>query len=66
MSNRWLAIVVVLAGLAGAAGYYLYSRREVPAAATADGARQQGMVVPAPSRQLVATVPDFTIEDRDG
>lgn len=66
MSNRWLAIVVVLAGLAGAAGY-LYSRREAPAAATLGGARQQGVAVPVPpSRQLVATVPDFTLEDREG
>jgi thiol-disulfide isomerase/thioredoxin len=67
VSNRWLGIVVVLAGLAGAAGYYLYSRREVPAAVTLGGARPQGVAVPAPpARQLVATVPDFTLEDREG
>jgi thiol-disulfide isomerase/thioredoxin len=64
MNGRTLLIVALLAGLAGAAGYYLMSRPE-PAAATA---------VPSPAppeatstaRQLVATLPDVRLADRDG
>jgi thiol-disulfide isomerase/thioredoxin len=67
VSGRTLVIVGLLAGLAGAAGYYLLSRPE-PAAATAVPTPvppQAGSAAP-PARQLVATLPDVRLADRDG
>jgi thiol-disulfide isomerase/thioredoxin len=67
VSNPWLALVILLAGLTGAAAYYLYSRHDAPVTETLAGAHDDGTAAnPAPSRQLVASVPDFTLADRDG
>jgi len=62
MSSRWLALIVVMAGLAGAAGYLLYARHAQPVASHA-GASAPSAVAP---RTLVATVPEFVLGDRDG
>ena len=62
MNGKVVALLVTVAALAGAGGYYLYSQREVPttpAPAVAEPA-------PAPALALAATIPDFQLADREG
>jgi thiol-disulfide isomerase/thioredoxin len=69
MSGRTLVIVALLAGAAGAAGYYFLLRPQPDATASAPAP-----TAPAPAaesaapvaRQLAATIPDFTLVDREG
>jgi thiol-disulfide isomerase/thioredoxin len=67
MNGKALAAFVVAAGLAGAAGYYVYSRSVT---ATAPNAAEPAAIAvapnPAPAARLAATVPEFTLTDRDG
>jgi thiol-disulfide isomerase/thioredoxin len=62
MNGKVIALLVTVAALAGAGGYYLYSQRgaaTAPAPAAAEPA-------PAPPLTLAATVPDFQLADREG
>jgi thiol-disulfide isomerase/thioredoxin len=67
VNGRSLAAVVIIAGLAGAAGYYVYSTRSpvAPAAEALPGSATAPATLPTPA-QLVATVPDFKLADRVG
>ena len=64
MSGRLVALVLLLAGLAGAAGYYVYARPDMRVAPRAPLASQASPA--APERRLVSTVPEFTLTDREG
>jgi len=64
MSGRIVALVVLLAGLAGAAGYYVYARPDTRVGPRAPLASQASPA--APGRRLVSTVPEFTLTDRNG
>ena len=62
MNGKVVALLVTVAALAGAGGYYLYSQRgaaTAPAPAAAEPA-------PAPALALAATIPDFQLADREG
>ena len=64
MNGRIVTLVLVIAALAGAGGYYVYSRRAAPAV----GAPTEQVPDPAavPALTLAATVPDFKLADREG
>ena len=68
MNGKVLAAVVVLAGLAGAAGFYFLSRHEPPATETL--AHEAATAIPpetaAGPARLAETVPDFQLADRAG
>lgn len=64
MNTRALVLVVVLAGLAGAGGYYLYAQRESPAASAPSA--PPPTPDPAPALALASTVPHFQLADREG
>jgi peroxiredoxin len=68
VNGKVLASVIVLAGLAGAAGYYLVSRHEPPAAEkqAQDAATATPPEAAAEPARLAETVPDFQLADRDG
>lgn len=67
MNSRTLIVIAALAGLAGAAGYYLVVKPraaapvvvEAPVPTTAEPAA-------APKMQLAAVVPEFKLADREG
>ncbi|MGB7739042.1 MAG: TlpA disulfide reductase family protein [Steroidobacteraceae bacterium] len=67
MNSRTLIVIAALAGLAGAAGYYLVVKPratapavvETPAPATLEPAA-------APKLQLAAVIPEFKLADREG
>jgi thiol-disulfide isomerase/thioredoxin len=65
MSGRTLVIAALLAGLAGAAGYYFLLRPQPATTASAPAATPTPAAEPA-ARQLAATIPDFTLMDREG
>ena len=63
--NRWTVIVIVVAaGLAGAAGYWLVGRQDpaVPVVTAPSGTA----ALPAAPPRLAETVPDFRLLDRAG
>jgi thiol-disulfide isomerase/thioredoxin len=68
VNGKVLAAVVVLAGLAGAAGFYFLSRHEPPATETL--AHEAATAIPpetaAGPARLAETVPDFQLADRAG
>jgi thiol-disulfide isomerase/thioredoxin len=64
MNGKLIALVVVMAALAGAGGYYVYSRHEA-SAVTARPAPGPSAAT-APALTLAATVPDFRLADREG
>lgn len=61
MNGRSLAVAVVLAGLAGAAGYHLYTRQQAPAVPVLAPSS-----APAAPARLAETVPEFQLADRNG
>jgi thiol-disulfide isomerase/thioredoxin len=62
MNGKVVALLVTVAALAGAGGYYLYSQREVPTTPAPAAAEP----APAPALALAATIPDFQLADREG
>jgi thiol-disulfide isomerase/thioredoxin len=69
MSGRTLVVIALVAGLAGAAGYYLLARPDTAPVADAPGlepatAAQEPAV--EPTAQLAAVIPEFRLADRDG
>jgi thiol-disulfide isomerase/thioredoxin len=69
MSSRTVVVIAVLAGLAGAAGYYLLARpdsapvEEAPGSEPATAAQEPAA---APRAQLATVIPEFKLADRDG
>jgi thiol-disulfide isomerase/thioredoxin len=61
MNGKVLAVVLVAAGLAGAAGYHFYTQRQAPAVPALAPSS-----APAAPAQLAATVPHFQLADREG
>jgi thiol-disulfide isomerase/thioredoxin len=59
VNGRLVALVVAVAALAGAGGYYVYSRHGAPA----EPAPAAGT---APALTLATTIPDFQLADREG
>ena len=64
MTGKFLAAIVVAAGLAGAAGYYFYATR-VPVAPAAESLQAPPADANMASK-LAATVPEFKLADRSG
>jgi thiol-disulfide isomerase/thioredoxin len=64
MNGKLVALVVVLAALAGAAGYYVYSQRVAPAVTRPSAPAPAAAT--APALTLAATIPDFQLADREG
>ena len=70
MNGRTLVVTALLAGLAGAAGYYFLV--EPRPAATAAGSALEAPAAPAaapattPAPQLASVIPDFRLADREG
>ena len=66
MSGRTLLVAALLAGFAGAAGYYFLIEPR-PAASTADlDIEVPAAPVAAPAPQLASVIPDFRLADREG
>ena len=67
MNSRTLMLIAVVAGLAGAAGYYIVSRPSAPGPSVAE-AQAPAAAAPAsaPGTQLAGVIPEFTLADRDG
>jgi len=66
MNGRTLVVVALLAGLAGAAGYYFLVQPRP--AATAAGSALELPAAPAttPAPQLASVIPDFRLADSEG
>jgi thiol-disulfide isomerase/thioredoxin len=66
MNARIVLLVVALAGLAGAGGYYLYAQRETPTATASTATPPEQATDSPPPLTLAATVPHFQLADREG
>jgi thiol-disulfide isomerase/thioredoxin len=69
MSSRTIVIIALLAGLAGAAGYYFMARPgTAPVAAPPVAEPATAVQEPAaePTAQLATVIPEFKLADRDG
>ena len=69
MSSRTIVIIALLAGLAGAAGYYFMARpgtAPVAAPPVAEPATAVQEPTTAPKAQLATVIPEFKLADRDG
>jgi thiol-disulfide isomerase/thioredoxin len=68
MSLRTIVVVALLAGLAGATGYYLLTRPNHTPSAEAAGPEPAPVSEPAaaPTTQLATVIPEFKLADRDG
>jgi thiol-disulfide isomerase/thioredoxin len=69
MSSRTIVVIALLAGLAGAAGYYFMARPGTAPVATPPVAEPATAVQePAaePTAQLATVIPEFKLADRDG
>ena len=67
MNSRTLIVIAALAGLAGAAGYYLVVKPRATTPTVAE-ARAPTTIEPAaaPKMQLAAVIPEFKLVDREG
>jgi thiol-disulfide isomerase/thioredoxin len=67
MNRRMLVVTALLAGLAGAAGYYFLVEPR-PAATAAGTAPEAPAAAPVttPAPQLASVIPDFRLADREG
>jgi len=69
MSSRTIVVIALLAGLAGAAGYYFMARpgtAPVAAPPVAEPATAVQEPATAPRAQLATVIPEFKLADRDG
>jgi thiol-disulfide isomerase/thioredoxin len=64
MNGRTVILVALLAGLAGAAGYYFLV--EPRPAATGSALEVPAAPATTPARQLASVIPDFRLADREG
>ena len=67
MNSRTLIVIAALAGLAGAAGYYLVVKPRATTPTVAE-ARAPTTIEPAaaPKMQLAAVIPEYKLADREG
>lgn len=67
MNGRTLAVIVALAGLAGAAGYYFVTQQRTTAPTVAEApAPAASEPAAAPKAQLASVIPEFKLADREG
>jgi thiol-disulfide isomerase/thioredoxin len=69
MNTRLVAALAVLAGLAGAAGYYFVVESPAPVTTTIDASQEGPEVADAaesPRAELAAVIPEFELADQDG
>jgi thiol-disulfide isomerase/thioredoxin len=66
VNSRTLVIIAVLAGLAGATGYYLVMKPRATVVETPAPAAKSNEPATVPKAQLAAVIPEFKLADRDG